>query len=146
VPLQDRTTIVHGDYRLDNMIFYPDQARVKAVLDWELSTLGDPLADFTYLLMNWVSGPIGQIADLRAHGIPSLEEAIEHYCGVTDRSGLPSLNWYFAYNAFRSAAIAQGIVGRVRDGTAHHPEAAKKVERVTYLAKAGWAFAERAGA
>jgi aminoglycoside phosphotransferase (APT) family kinase protein len=146
LPNQDRTSIVHGDYRLDNMVLHPTESRVIAVLDWELSTLGDPLADFTYLLMNWTTGMIAQIPDLTAHGIPTVEEYVAEYCRLTGRSGLPELNWFFAYNAFRLAGILQGIVGRVRDGTANSPQAAEQAARVPALAAAAWAFAKKAGA
>ncbi|MFN3523834.1 MAG: phosphotransferase [Phenylobacterium sp.] len=146
LPNQDRTSIVHGDYRLDNMVLHPTEPRVIAVLDWELSTLGDPLADFTYLLMNWVNGGISQIPDLKAHGIPTIEEYVAEYCRLTGRPGLPELNWFFAYNSFRLAGILQGIVGRVRDGTANSPQALANADRVPLLAKAGWAFAQKAGA
>ncbi|MFD2577732.1 phosphotransferase family protein [Novosphingobium colocasiae] len=123
LPAQDRTSIVHGDYRIDNMIFHPDEARVVALLDWELSTLGDPLADFTYLLMNWVTSALADIPDLSAHGIPTIGEVVEAYCARTGRDGLPNLDWYFAYNCFRTTAILYSIAGRVRDGTANHPNA-----------------------
>jgi len=146
LPAQERTSIVHGDYRLDNMIFHPTEHRVAAVLDWELSTLGEPLADFTYFLMNWVNGTISQLPDLKAHGIPTVEEAVEYYCELTGRPGLPDLNWYFAYNTFRLAGIVQGILGRVRDGTANHPDAASMGPRVISLAEASWGFAQKAGA
>ena len=146
VPPQERTSIVHGDYRLDNMVLHPTEARVIAVLDWELSTLGEPLADFTYLLMNWMNGPIASIGDLSAHGIPTLQEYVAEYCRLTNRQTLPDLNWFFAYNTFRLAGILQGIVGRVRDGTANSPQAPAMAARVPVLAKAGWAFAREAGA
>ncbi|HSV02062.1 MAG TPA: phosphotransferase family protein [Phenylobacterium sp.] len=146
LPAQERTSIVHGDYRLDNMVIHPTEARVIAVLDWELSTLGEPLADFTYMLMNWVNGAISHIPDLKAHGIPTLEETVELYCELTGRSGVPDLNWYYAYNTFRLAGILQGIVGRVRDGTANSPHAAQQADRVIGLAQASWRFAQKAGA
>ncbi|HZK98290.1 MAG TPA: phosphotransferase family protein [Caulobacteraceae bacterium] len=146
VPEDDQTTIVHADYRLDNMVIHPSEPRVVAVLDWELSTLGNPLADFTYVLMQWVNGTIAAIADLEHTGIPSMEEYVAAYCRMTGRSGLPDLNWYFAYNSFRLAGILQGIVGRVRDGTANSPQAAAMESRVPLLADAAWSFAEMAGA
>ncbi|MCC7267915.1 MAG: phosphotransferase [Caulobacteraceae bacterium] len=145
-PEQTRTSIVHGDYRLDNMALHPTEPRVIAVLDWELATLGEPLADFSYLLMNWVNGSISTLPDLKAHGIPTVEEYVAEYCRLTGRDGLPELNWYFAYNAFRLAGILQGIVGRVRDGTANSPHAAANADRVPALAKAAWGFAKKAGA
>src|ERR1700759_1426283 len=101
LPEQKRVSIVHGDYRLDNMIFHPTEPRVKAVLDWELSTLGDPMADFTYLLMQWVNGSISQLPDQKAHGIPTLDETVDYYCSLTGRTGLHDLNWFFSYNTFR---------------------------------------------
>ena len=146
VPPQVRTSIVHGDYRLDNMIFHPTQPKVIAVLDWELSTLGEPLADFSYLLMNWVNGPLAAMPDMGEHGIPTLDEAVGHYCRLTGRAGVPDLNWWFSYNAFRLAGIIQGVLGRVRDGTANSPHAAAMEPRVLSLAQAAWGFAEKAGA
>jgi aminoglycoside phosphotransferase (APT) family kinase protein len=146
VPDDDQTTVVHADYRLDNMIMHPTEPRVVAVLDWELATLGNPLADFTYVLMQWVNGSIAGIPDLEAHGIPSMEEYVETYCRLTGRAGLPELNWYFAYNSFRLAGILQGIVGRARDGTANSPQAAAMEARVPLLGEAAWNFAKLAGA
>lgn len=150
VPEQARTSIVHGDYRLDNMIFTPEGGRVAAVLDWELSTLGDPLADFSYLLMQWVMPADGRSGlaglDLATLGIPSQEEAVEQYCSLTGRDGVPALDWYFAYNLFRLVGILQGIAGRVRDGTAASPQAKEMAARTPLLADAAWSFALKAGA
>lgn len=146
LPPQERTAIVHGDYKLDNLIFDSVAPRVTAVLDWELSTLGEPLADFTYLLMNWIDGAIANLPDYKALGIPAMREAVDYYCEVTGRPGLPDLDWYFAYNSFRLVGIIQGILGRVRDGTANHPDAGNLRPRVQRLAELGWSFAKKAGA
>ena len=149
-PSDDRTSIVHGDYRLDNMVLHATEPKVAAVLDWELSTLGNPLADFSYFLMTWVmradDGRGLAAADLPALGIPGVEEVVEQYCTLTGRDGLPDLDWYFAYNQFRLAGICQGIAGRVRDGTAASPQAAAMGARVRPLAQNAMRFAERAGA
>lgn len=144
VPEQARVSIVHGDYRLDNMIFHQTEPRVLAVLDWELSTLGDPMADFTYLLMQWVMPGLHGV-DLKALNIPSVEEAAQIYCNVT-RMTVPDLNWYFAYNLFRLAGITQGIAGRVRDGTAANAKALESAKRTVPLSKASWDYAQKAGA
>jgi aminoglycoside phosphotransferase (APT) family kinase protein len=144
LPVQERVSIVHGDYRLDNMIFHATEPQVKAVLDWELSTLGDPNADFTYLLMQWIM-PGLEGADLKALNIPSMDEAAQIYCNVTGTK-LPDLNWYFAYNLFRLAGITQGIAGRIRDGTAANAKAIESAKRTVPLAKASWDYAQKAGA
>jgi aminoglycoside phosphotransferase (APT) family kinase protein len=154
VPEQERVSVVHGDYRLDNMIFAADAPQVRAVLDWELSTLGDPLADFTYFLMLWEMPPSQGTAgssgikglDLKALDIPTIEEAVALYCSLTGRKGLASLDWYLAYNMFRIAAILQGIAGRVRDGTAASAAAVQAVSRIGPLSDAAWSFAKKAGA
>ena len=150
LPEQTRTSVVHGDYRIDNMIFDASQAKVLAVLDWELSTLGDPLADFTYVAMAWVTDNGGrsgvQDVDRKALGIPELDEVVARYCAATGRDGIPDLNWYFAYNFFRLAGIIQGIKKRVIDGTANSGHAKDMSARVFPLAEAAWAFAKRAGA
>jgi aminoglycoside phosphotransferase (APT) family kinase protein len=146
VPEDDQSSIVHADYRLDNMVIHPTESRVIAVLDWELSTIGNPLADFTNLLMQWVNGAISAIPDYEEKGIPSIDEVVEDYCRRTGRDGLPDLNWYFAYNIFRLCGIIQGIVGRVRDGTANSPQAAAMEGRVPLLGEAAWKFAVKAGA
>ena len=150
VPTQERVSVVHGDYRIDNMIFHANAPRVAAVLDWELSTLGDPLADFTYFLSHWVMPPEGRSGlsglDLKSLGIPSMEEAVALYCRITNRAGLPDLNWYFAYNMFRLACITQGIAGRVRDGTAASARAMEAGSRTEPLGNMAWHFAQKAGA
>jgi aminoglycoside phosphotransferase (APT) family kinase protein len=150
LPEQTRTSIVHGDYRIDNMIFASDAPKVVAVLDWELGTLGDPLADFTYVAMAWVTENGGRSGvmdlDRAALGIPELDEMVTRYCAATGRDGIPDINWYFAYNFFRLAGIIQGIKKRVIDGTATSPHARDMSERVRPLAEAAWGFAVKAGA
>ena len=150
LPEQTRTSVVHGDYRIDNMIFDAKEAKVVAVLDWELSTLGDPLADFTYVAMAWVTQNEGRSGvmdlDRAALGIPELDAMVERYCAATNRDGVPDMNWYFAYNFFRLAGIIQGIKKRVIDGTASSSHAQAMAERVFPLAESAWKFAERAGA
>jgi aminoglycoside phosphotransferase (APT) family kinase protein len=145
VPAQDRVSVVHGDYRLDNMIFHASEPRVIAVLDWELSTLGDPLADFTYLLMQWVMPGLAD-ADFKGLNIPTMDEASAIYCTATGRAGVSNLNWYFAYNLFRLAGITQGIAARIRDGTAANARAAESAARRIPLAQEAWKFAQKAGA
>jgi aminoglycoside phosphotransferase (APT) family kinase protein len=144
LPEQKRVSVVHGDYRLDNMIFHPTEPRVKAVLDWELSTLGDPMADFTYLLMQWTMPGLAG-ADLKALNIPSMDEAAQIYCNIAG-TAVPDLNWYFSYNLFRLAGITQGIAGRIRDGTAANAKAMESAKRTVPLAKASWDYAQKAGA
>jgi aminoglycoside phosphotransferase (APT) family kinase protein len=149
LPAQSRTSIVHGDYRVDNVMFDGD-GTLTAVLDWELATLGDPLADFSYLAMQWMMPADGGAGlaglNLPELGIPTLEEIVDLY---SERSGVPvaaRLDWYFAYNLFRLAGIVQGIKKRVIDGTASHAQAAEMAKRVPTLASAAWDFAVKAGA
>jgi aminoglycoside phosphotransferase (APT) family kinase protein len=150
LPPGEPARLVHGDYRLDNIIVAPDAAKISAVLDWELSTLGDPLADFSYHLMAWhmphSEAGTGSLVgfDLAALGIPSLTDYVEAYVARTGLDPRPHLPVYFAYNFFRLAAIMQGIAGRVRDGTATSAYAAAKAEQVRPLAAKGWEFARRA--
>lgn len=150
IPDDDSASIVHGDYRLDNMIIHPTEPKVIAVLDWELSTIGHPLADFTYHLMIWQMPEIGigsvGLVDkpLEELGIPDEESYIRRYCERTGRSeGIANRNFYSAFNFFRLAAILQGIAGRVRDGTAASAHAAQAVNAVQPLADLGWRFANR---
>ena len=149
LPEQSRTSIVHGDYRIDNVVFDGD-GTLSAVLDWELATLGDPLADFSYLAMQWAMPADGAAGlaglDLPSLGIPTLDEIVARY---SERSGVPvadRLDWYFAYNLFRLAGIVQGIKKRVIDGTASHAQAAEMAKKVPMLASAAWSFAVKAGA
>jgi aminoglycoside phosphotransferase (APT) family kinase protein len=150
LPEQTRTSVVHGDYRIDNMIFAKDRPEVLAVLDWELSTLGDPMSDFTYLCMMYVTENGGRSGvmdlDRRALGIPELEEVVERYCAATGRTEVPDMNWFFAYNFFRLAGILQGIKKRVIDGTASSAHAKAQSDRVAPLADKAWEFARKAGA
>lgn len=146
-----RVAIVHGDYRLDNLIFHPSQPRILAVLDWELSTLGHPLADFSYHCMSWHIPPgifrgIGGL-DHAALGIPTETDYLRRYC---ERSGLSTpetlaadWNFYLVYNLFRIAAILQGIAKRVEDGTAASAQAHDTGARARPLAELGWRFAQQ---
>jgi len=148
IPTSDEVSIVHGDYRMDNLIFDLHTTRARAVLDWELSTLGHPLADFSYHCMSWRIPPgtfrgIGGL-NLQELGIPSERDYIARYCQRTGRSlesVLEHWDFYLAYNMFRLAAILQGIVKRVVDGTASNTQAPATIERVRPLAEMGWNIA-----
>ncbi len=150
IPEQKGFCIVHGDYRLDNMVFAHKEPKVIAVLDWELSTLGDPIADFAYWLMAYELEPDGRSGlrgvDLQSLGIPSREQAIARYCEKSGIDGLPPMDWYLAYNLFRIAAILQGVRKRAVDGTANSAAAAEMTGRIGPIAQAGWGAAQCAGA
>jgi aminoglycoside phosphotransferase (APT) family kinase protein len=138
IPPGDDVSIVHGDFRCDNMLFHPTEPRVIAVLDWELSTLGHPLADFAYHLMVYRMPPGFSTGlaglDLPALNIPSEERYIADYCRRTGRDGIERLDFHLAFSLFRLAAIIHGIKGRLIRGTASSPQAAEAVEQLERIA------------
>ncbi len=147
VPEDDTTTLVHGDFRIGNSVVHATEPRILAVLDWELSTLGHPLGDLGYLSTPFrmppgIDGFRG--LDLAKHGIPTEAEVVARYCRLTGRDEIPDWEFYVAFALFRLAAICQGIMGRVRDGTASDPDARRRGERARPLAEAGWAVVDRA--
>ena len=146
-----QVSVVHGDYRLDNLMFHPSEPRVIAVLDWELSTIGHPLADFSYHCMSWHIAPgqfrgIGEL-DLVALGLPNERQYVQRYCERTGREDADTVmadwNFYLAYNLFRMAGILQGIAKRVEMGTASSAQARQAGAGAGPLAEKGWAIARQ---
>jgi aminoglycoside phosphotransferase (APT) family kinase protein len=146
LPLADETRIVHGDYRMDNVIFHPSLPRVAAILDWELSTLGNPIADFAYHAMSWRVSPelfrglAG--ADLLSLGIPDERAYVEAYCRRTGRSRIDDWEFYVVFGMFRLAAILQGIAKRAIEGTAASAQAAEVGSRARPIAEMAWSLAQ----
>lgn len=150
VPDQGSSSIIHGDYRVDNLIYAPSAPDVAAVLDWELATIGDPLADLAYLATNWLMPAdggawLGEV-DLQAEGIISLEEVIDRYCAATGRTGITNLNWYFAFNLFRTVGILQGVKKRMLEGNASSSNAEAMLAKIPPLVAEAWRQAQLAGA
>jgi len=142
IPDADETAVVHGDYRLDNVIFHPSEPRILAVLDWELSTLGHPLSDFAYQVMAWRLTP-DQFRglkgfDLAALGIPTEDEYVAAYCRRTGRTAIPDWDYYLIFNMFRIAAILHGVLARARQGNAASQDAIATGSRARLVADVAW--------
>ena len=150
VPVQRRAALIHGDYRIDNMIFHPTEPRVLAVVDWELSTIGDPMADFAYHMLTWhfPQRPYRGLGDveLAGTGIPDERGYRDAYLCATGQEGVGDREWYayLAFCLFRVAAIRQGIMKRVVEGTASSPYAREAGALARHVAGLGWSYAERA--
>lgn len=147
IPAGEQTSIVHGDYRLDNLVLHPTEPRAIGLLDWELATLGHPLADFAYHCMSWhipatLWRGIGGL-DLAALGIPDEAQYLKQYSEATGLDGAEHWDFYIAYNLFRMAAILQGIARRAADGTAASSDALETGSKARPLAEIGWKYAQR---
>jgi len=143
IPDEDETCIVHGDYRLDNMVFGSDN-KVMGVLDWELSTLGHPVADFNYHCLSWRNIPqLGDEKFCKENGIPTENEYRDMYSENTGKDLSHNWEFYYVFNFFKLAGILQGIMGRVRDGTAASKHAEDRAAQVRPLAEAAWSLVEQ---
>ena len=151
-PADDTACLVHGDYSMHNVLYHPNEPKVVAILDWEISTLGHPLGDVSYNTLIWYGprfeGGMATLAgtDCASLGVPNLDQYMQIYFDAVGRDPVTDMAWYRAYTMFRLACIYQGIVGRVRDGTAANPHAMELAARVKPLAELAWTEAKTLGA
>jgi aminoglycoside phosphotransferase (APT) family kinase protein len=147
IPQNTESSLTHGDYRFDNVIFHPTEPRILAVIDWELSTIGDPVADFVYHCMKYrmPGSAIEKLSDAEKAklGVPTLDDYCKIYCEFTGRGAVPNFDFYMAFGMFRLTGILQGIVKRALDGNASSANALESGKRARPMAEAGWAQALR---